>query len=207
MRKTLLIFLSVFIILISCLFIFSRRDVKDPNEIIDKLKDLKSYSCDVYIDVKNDKQNLKYEGKQYYFKGVGSRLELEEGRIFVFKDNNIYVKDSVNNLRYVTIQRPDDIFKISFIDEYLGLLYTNEAIEYSYKTKDDKEDLLIKIKVPGNNRNLKKLNLYINEVSGLPEKIIIYDIKGNEKIQIRYENFVANDKIEKELFNTDYFSH
>lgn len=205
MKKTLLIFLSISLILCSTFLSACRGKVKDPNKVTNKLKDLESYSSDVHINVNNDKQKLTYVGKQYYLRGAGSRLELEKQRVFLFKDDNIYVTDLSNGLKYSTLENAQDIFKLSFIGEYVNLLYTNEVIKYSYKTEDNNKYLLIELIIPGNNRNMSKGILYVKESNNLPEKIIICDAKGKENVEITYENFAPNSKLETELFDISNF--
>ena len=174
---------------------------KDKN-VIDHLKELKSYSCDMKITVKNDKQNVEYACKQYYSYGNGYRLEINKERNMVYKENRIYVFDKENNKAYVKNDETDDIYKLSFIGEYIGMLYTNQNINCSIRKINGIEYALIKIDIPNQNRNAKYAVMYVNEKSSEPYKLIICDENNKEKMEIGYSNFILNNNINTKLFET-----
>jgi hypothetical protein len=95
-------------------------------------------------------------------------------------------------MEYITDKNFDSVYKLSFLQEYIGLLYTDEEIRYSVQTIHDKQYQLIYLTIPGNNRNLNKAIMYVNLENGLPEKVVICDIKGNEVISFIYRNFNPN---------------
>nr|WP_275935994.1 germination lipoprotein GerS-related protein [Clostridium haemolyticum] len=120
--------------------------------------------------------------------------------MLLYKENDITVRDLNNNKQYKLDKNFDDVYKLSFIEEYIGLLYTNQDIESSFKTIKDREYQLINLTIPGNNRNLNKAILYVNLENNNPEKIAIYDIKGKEMLSFLYKNFIPNAEISEELF-------
>jgi len=201
MKKCLLLFLSLLLILGSMLLISCDKKPKDTNDITTYLKNMESYTTEMNMDVKNDKQIINYKAKQSYLQGGGYKLELNKSRVFIYKnDNKIYVSDKNNGTKYVQSKDFDEVFKLSFIGEYIGLLYTNEEIKYVSKTINNIEYTVIDLLIPGSNKNTTKALLYVNNKSMLPEKMIIYDINGKEKINITYTNFLPNVKVEPSLF-------
>jgi outer membrane lipoprotein-sorting protein len=121
--------------------------------------------------------------------------------VFIYKtDDNIYISDKNNGTKYVQSKDFDEVLKLCFIGEYIGLLYTNEEIKYEMKKVKDIEYSIINLFIPGNNKNINNALLYVNSKSMIPERLVIYDIKGNEKINITYTNFLPNVKIESSEF-------
>ena len=119
----------------------------DPNKILYFLKNLDGYSTNFIMETKNDKQTITQEGKQFYNKGQGYRLELGQDRVFIYKPDKIYVHDVKNNFKYTLDKEFNSGYKISFINEYIKLLYTNEKIKHDFKDIEGKKYQLIEISV------------------------------------------------------------
>lgn len=204
MKKKLLILFAL-ALLLSVLFSGCKKNNRDPNDVVNFIKSLNSYSTSYKMDIINDKQTITYEGKQYFDKILGYRLELGEDRVFIYKDDNIYVHDVKNNSNYILNKDFDDIYKISFINEYLKLLYTDEDIKYDFKTLDNKNFQLIYLTIPGGSREISRAVMYVNLKSYLPEIVLIYDEKGNERRRIIYKNFEPNPTLDEKLFKIQWF--
>jgi len=201
MKKRLLLFLILLFVMCFTLLISCNKKPKNNNDILTYLKNMESYTTDMNMDIKNDKQTINYKAKQSYLRGGGYKLELNNNRIFIYKtDDNIYISDKNNGTKYVQSKDFDEVFKLSFIGEYIGLLYTNEEIKYDIQKINNVEYSVINLFIPGNNKNIDKALLYVNSRTMLPEKLIIYDIKGIEKINITYTNFLTNVKVEPSEF-------
>lgn len=205
MKKKLLLVLSLLLLFSSILLISCNKKTKNADDILTFLKNMESYTTEMNMDIKNDKQTINYKAKQTYMRGGGYKLELNSNRIFIFKtDDNIYVSDKNNGRAYVQSKDFDEVFKLSFIGEYIGLLYTNEEIKYTMKNINDIEYTVVDLFIPGNNKNINNALLYVNSKSMLPERLVIYDIKGKEKINITYSKFLPNVKIEPSEFLTTF---
>ncbi|MTK12115.1 MAG: hypothetical protein F8N39_08510 [Clostridiaceae bacterium] len=150
--------------------------------------------------IENDKQTINYTGKQFYDKRYGYRFELDKNRLMVYKDNKILVKDLQSGLKYDTEKDFDSLFKLSFIGEYIGMIYTNEVVKNSSKKIGNEEYQVVHLDIPGNNKNISKAELYINKQSSMPKYVIIYDSKGKKKIDVEYSDFKVNPELQKELF-------
>lgn len=200
MKRSLMIFLvAIFIVPL----VFGGCSKKNNSEdIIYSLKDMDSYTCDVNIDFKNDRQVISTNGKQYYDKNIGYRFDLGSDRIFTYKNNSIYVNDIKNGCKYTTDMDFDSVYKLTFINEYIGLLYTNEQIKTDIKTKDNIQYLAISLVIPGGNRNMNNAELLVDMNTNLPEYLTIFDEKHNEKLSVQYSNFKADVKISSDIFRT-----
>lgn len=201
MKKTSLLLLSLLLLLSSVLFTSCNKKPQDTNDITTFLKNMDSYTTNMSMDIKNDKQTINYKAKQSYLRGGGYKLELNKNRVFIYKaDDKIYISDKNNGRSYVQSKSFDEVLKLSFIGEYIGLLYTNEEIKYTTKNVNNIEYTVINLFIPGNNKNINNALLYVNNKSMLPEKMVIYDTNGKEKINITYTNFLPNVKIEQAEF-------
>lgn len=198
-KKTIFSLLGIFaafiLIVLGAVIFTIMSKPKDINDIIGYLKEIEAYRSDIKVEVVNDMQTLLYTGQQTYKKDLGYKLDLGEGRTFIFKGDELLVVDKENQRDYKVDKAFDEVFKYSFIGEYIGLIYTNEELNFKKETINDKEFLLIDILIPGSNRNLYKGVMYVSLKDNLPKKLVIYDIKDNERIRYTYENFDCSEKV------------
>jgi len=178
------------------LFIKGRTRTLDEYNVIDSLSEIKAYKSDITIEVVNDRETNKYEGFQTYKKDIGYKLDLKDKRSFTFKGDEILVKDKENIKEYTLDKGFDEVFKYGFIGEYIGLIYTNEQLEFETETINNSECFVITTMIPGSNNNICQGSLYYDIKNNRPKKIIIYDNKGRERIIYTYENFNWTDKVE-----------
>lgn len=198
-KKPLLIFILIFVFIVIVIGCGRKNDYTEKT--IDYLKSLDSYSCDINMKIENDKQTISYTGKQFYDKRYGYRFELDKSRVLIYKDNKIFVKDLQNGLKYDTDKEFDSLFKLSFIGEYVELIYTNEVVKNSFKKVGDEEYQVIQLDIPGNNKNINKSELYVNKNENLPKYLIIYDSKGRKRVEVEYTNFKSNQELQKDIFD------
>lgn len=200
MKRSLMIFVVV-MVSISAIFVGCSKK-SSSEDIIYALKNMDSYTCDVNIDSKNDRQVVSNSGKQYYDKNVGYKFDLGSDRTFTYKNNSIYVNDIKNGSKYTTDMDFDSVYKLTFINEYIGLLYTDEQIKTSIKTKDNVQYVAINLLIPTGNRNMNTAELLVEMNTNLPKYLTIYDEKGNEKLNVTYLNFKPDVQISSEIFKT-----
>jgi outer membrane lipoprotein-sorting protein len=197
MKKKLLVLLSLLLLLSSIILTSCGEKPKDTNDITTFLKNMESYTTEMDMVVKNDKQTINYKARQSYLRGGGYKLELNKDRVFIYKtDDKIYIKDKNNGTSYTQSKDFDEVLKLCFIGEYIGLLYTNEEIKYVIKNIKDTQYTVIDLFIPGNNKNINNALLYVNTKNMIPEKLVIYDVNGKEKIEVIYTNFLPNVKVE-----------
>lgn len=202
MKRRLLVLLSLLLLLSSISLISCGKKTKDTNDITTFLKNMESYTTEMDMVVKNDKQTINYKATQSYLRGGGYKLELNKDRVFIYKtDDRIYINNKNNGTSYIQSKDFDEVLKLCFIGEYIGLLYTNEEIKYVTKNINDVQYTVIDLFIPGNNKNINNALLYVNTKKMIPEKLVVYDTKGKEKIEVIYTNFLPNVKIEESEFS------
>ncbi len=170
------------------------KNVSDEYHVIELLSEIKAYTSEVTIKIINDKETNVYEGTQKYVKDVGYKLDLNDERTFIFKGNDIEVKDNNSERQYTLEKDFDEVFKYGFIGEYIGLIYTNEELKFQKEILNDKEYFVITTLIPGSNNNLYEGSMYYDIAEYKPSEIIIYDNKHNERIIYNYKNFDWTDK-------------
>lgn len=186
---------GVLILILGVLVIKGRNNkVYDEHRVIEILNEIKAYTSEVTIKVINDKESNVYEGTQKYLKDVGYRLDLNDNRSFIFKGEDISVKDNESTRQYTLDKNFDEVFKYGFINEYIRLIYTNEELEFKKEAINDKEYFVITTLIPGSNNNLYEGSMYYDIAEYKPYKTIIYDNKHNERIIYNYKNFSWTDK-------------
>ncbi|AAK78471.1 outer membrane lipoprotein-sorting protein [Clostridium acetobutylicum] len=193
---------AVFLILVLAIFmIYYFINREHEKDIVEYLKDLKSYSCSINIEVKNGKQHIEYNGKQMYRLGSGYRLELnDKKRVMIYKENKVYVQDVENNKSYTLPLKVDDVYNMTFIGKYIGMLYTAENIKYSIKSIEGIQYALIKITIPCQNKNMSYGVLYVDLKDKCPTELKIYDVKNEERLRVQYKEFQPDPSLEDNLF-------
>ncbi|MEY8762543.1 MULTISPECIES: germination lipoprotein GerS-related protein [Clostridium] len=198
--KKLLIGIAVVFFVLLTIFLFHDRDIQNTEKIIYYLKDLDSYSCNVNIKIKNDKQQISYSGRQYYDSRYGERFDLDRDRVIVYSGNRIFVKNTDNSDKYSMKKNFNSLFKFCFIGEYISLLYTNEKIDNSFKKINDLQYQVVHLDIPGNNKNINRAELYIDLKHNIPTYLKIFDSTGRNRIEVEYTDFKANVEMNADIF-------
>ncbi|MFR1709005.1 MAG: germination lipoprotein GerS-related protein [Clostridium sp.] len=193
---TLVSVIAIALIVIASLLMKGKTEALDEYNAIDTLKEIRAYKSNITIEVINDRESNKYEGVQTYKRGIGYKLDLNDNRSFTFKGDEILVKDRESTREYTLNKEFDEVFKYGFIGEYIGLIYTNEELEFSTETINNQEYFIIKTLMPGSNNNIYSGSLYYDIENCVPKKIIIYDNNRRERIIYTYENFNWTDKVD-----------
>ncbi|MHC1685741.1 MAG: germination lipoprotein GerS-related protein [Clostridiaceae bacterium] len=204
MKRKLIIILVILIALLGGLFykfIYLKIAPKNPETILSDLKELKSYSSDIHLELKNSKQTIEENCKQSYMENVGYRLDIGNDRVWTFLKDKSVVKDLTNSKIYETEKDFDVLYKYTFVNQYINLLFSNEEYEISSEEENGKKFMVVTLSIYGESVNLKKGALYIDEKTKLPYKLLIFNEKDSQVVEVKYENFVANPKINNDVFD------
>lgn len=180
----------IFIILIFILFFlfFNYKNQKLGNTII-KLSEEKiienilsgklNYEAEVKVKVYSNKNENEYmlkiaeSGENSIIEGIGendiSGLKIEK------KDGNLTIKNTK--------------LKLDKIYEDYKEITDNTLFLNSFSKENDKityEEDIVKITLVNNNRYIKYKELYLDEDTGVPKKLVIKDSSNNPKIIIEY---------------------
>lgn len=190
------------------LFITSCKSVdiiNTPEEGFNYVKSIKNYIADIKITFKNARNEESILFKQYSNSNNQYRLDLEGDRSYIYKDDKIYVKDIKNGVDYLVEEKFDEIYRYTFLNEYIKLIYSMDEVEYFEEVYDygdsKKSYYLAKVNIPTNNLNIKEAILYLDSEKLIPSKLVIYDSKGEQRVLIEYSTFDILEEIDGNLFN------
>ncbi len=184
-------------------FYFYNRPGREEasQEFLDYLRFLDCYSTDLEYRIYNNKGVFSEKASLLYHKDKGYRLTLENNRIYTYKGNKILVNDLDNGKSYELKSTFDEFYKWAFLKSFIELIYTNEEVEKYSINKEGKKYLFIELYIPQGNENLDKGILMISPESRAPEKLSIYDYKGELKAEIIYNNFHFEKDLDEAIFN------
>lgn len=163
-----------------------------PENILDKLSNIDSYSTKVTYIVKNSRAEFKEEGL-IEFNGDNETKITLENRMEIFKDGKIYMKYIDENKNYSVSEDFDNFYQFMFINYLSRFLNEENNVTYSYETIENIEYLVIDYLLLSGNQNFYKEKLYIDIKNKKPFKAIIYDKNNAEKLNIGYSEFIKGN--------------
>ena len=164
-------------------------ELNRPENILDKLSNIDSYSTKVTYIVKNSRAEFKEEGL-IEFNGDNETKITLENRMEIFKDGKIYMKYIEN---YSVSEDFDNFYQFMFINYLSRFLNEENNVTYSYETIENIEYLVIDYLLLSGNQNFYKEKLYIDIKNKKPFKAIIYDKNNAEKLNIGYSEFIKGN--------------
>lgn len=167
-------------------------ELNRPENILDKLSNIDSYSTKVTYIVKNSRAEFKEEGL-IEFNGDNETKITLENRMEIFKDGKIYMKYIDENKNYSVSEDFDNFYQFMFINYLSRFLNKENNVTYSYETIENIEYLVIDYLLLSGNQNFYKEKLYIDIKNKKPFKAIIYDKNNAEKLNIGYSEFIKGN--------------
>ena len=167
-------------------------ELNRPENILDKLSNIDSYSTKVTYIVKNSRAEFKEEGL-IEFNGDNETKITLENRMEIFKDGKIYMKYIDENKNYSVSEDFDNFYQFMFINYLSRFLNEENNVTYSYETIENIEYLVIDYLLLSGNKNFYKEKLYIDIKNKKPFKAIIYDKNNAEKLNIGYSEFIKGN--------------
>ncbi len=169
-----------------------------------KLFELKSFKCTVEMNIYNNKNTTRYVVSQYYLHPGKSRVEVVSPE---------YLKGltAVSNGRYVAVVNPDAGANNSYSADNLAVLTGNNTFLTEFfsnyvKSEDSKVSIknnkyVLSTIISNGNAYMDRATLIVNP-AGQPESLKILDGKGETKMTLIYKEFVANPKLDINLFES-----
>lgn len=200
MKKIIVFFILFLFIVVSCKI----EKIENPEQAFDYVKGIKNYVSDVRITFKNERSEESVFLRQYSCSNGSYRLDLEEERIYIYKDNKIFVKDLENNREYFLDKNFDEVYKYTFLNEYIKLIYSMDQVRYfkeSYGEGDQIKNFYgAEVNLPINNLNINSAILYLDIEKCSPVKLEIFDINKDVRILVEYLTFETLGDIDSQLF-------
>lgn len=195
-KKIILLFFSFFLF-ISC----KENRIENSEQAFDYLKGIKNYISDVRVTFKNGRNEESILIKQYSSSKNAYRLDLQNDRSFIYKDDKIYVRDIKNKLGYFIDENFDEIYKYCFLNEYIKLIYSMDEVKYFEEDYGQGKNYGTKVNLPTNNLNVSYGVLYLDGEKYIPTRLEIFDNMDKQRILIEYLNFNVLDEIDFSVFD------
>lgn len=203
MKKKIIISLLLLIPFISIvlIIIFRVNFLPDNEDIIRKLKNIKCYETKVEYIVKNSKGEEREDTIQYYSDEEGVRIDFEDGKTKVYKEDGIYVKDSADSNEYVIDEGMDILHSLAFMNKILSYPLKSDSIKEGQEEWGDRIYIQVDTELFLGNEHFDTARIFINKKTKTPIGIIVYDKDGNDSLRIIYDDFKEVKEVDKEIFN------
>lgn len=199
-KKLLLMFLVSVPVVIIIVVILFRVNVEPTNEeIINSLKNINAYESNIEIRVKNSRDEESQELKTYYLKDIGGRIDFEDERTKVYRDNKILVKDNISNKEYYINEEMDDLYSLTFLNKLLDYPINSEDLREGQEEWGETEYLEFTNELFLKNDNLYKVKVFIDKQQAIPIGAIIYDKNNKDRVRILYKNFIKLKELDENL--------
>ncbi len=192
-RENILLFilLAICIIFVCGILIYKKNiDLNTPENILNKLSNINSYSTKITYVVKNSRGEFKEEGLIEFNKDDGTKITLSN-RVETFKNEKIYIDYIEDNKSYEVSEDFDNFYQFMFINYISKFLNEENNVIYSYETIENMEYFIVEYLLLSGNQNFYKEKLYIDIKNKIPLKAIIYDKNGVERLNISYSEFIT----------------
>lgn len=180
----------------------------DYATIQEKIINMESYSSNgnvKYISNKGEtvydiKQSVRKDGK-YIIETINP--ESVAGSIILF-DGNIVWQYNPKLDSKISVGDKDklerkEISIFAFLENHLK----SKDIAMQTSNVDDEVYIILEAKIPSGNKYFSTEKLWLNNKTKSPEKLIIYDSEGKERVVLTFENFEYNPKLTDEMFNVE----
>ena len=187
MKKKIIIILLLAVPFISILFIIFFRGVLMPSneEIIEGLKNINGEEIE--------------ETKQWYSADKGVRVEFGDEVTKIYKDEKIYVKDTINDNEYELEQDMDIVHPLAFINNILAYPIREGSISEGQEEWGDTIYIKADVELFLNNIYFNKATIFIDKKNRVPIGIVVYDREDRYVLKIIYEQFEEVQKIDDSL--------
>lgn len=183
-------------------------DTDEYANIQDKLVNMESYSCEAEVTFYSNKGENKYTINQQakndgrYFLETTSPDSVK-GNIILF-DGNMLWQYNPNLDSKISVGDKDkmerkEICLFTFLENYLK----SKDVALETANIDESIYTILEAKIPGGNKYFDSEKLFINNETKAPERLVIYDTEGKERVLVTYNNFVYNPEIEDSKFNVE----
>lgn len=194
--KIQLIIILIIVSLVSIFALYQKVFKETPENIMSKFKKIKSYKCNVEYTIRNPRGET---SRKAVLESKGENeilLKFTDGMIQQYKNKNMILSNENNNEKFVLDKSFDKFYKLSFIEYMRELFIENgEDLKVTYNNQDNLGFLEVEYKIYDNSKELNRCKLFVSTKTCAPEKLIIYDDTNNERVIVKYENFVVGKNI------------
>jgi outer membrane lipoprotein-sorting protein len=203
MRKIMLFLIITAVITAICGC--EKADGDNYQKIQKSLMEMTAYKCESDIKYITQKGETSYSAVQYALKDGKYRVETTspeklKGVTIVYDGNLMWQYNPVSDskLSVKSSGKKPQLILFTFLDNMVKSRETDVETE--------KPETVFEASIPGENKLEYSEKLWVNNETGLPVKMIIYDKDGNERMIVSYKSFEFNPNIDEKIFTLDNIS-
>ena len=177
------------------------KQKKNFGEAGRRLLKLEAYTCDVVMKVTNNRSTMEYRLKHSYKSPDKYRVEVLaprelQGQVTIYNGHSSYIYHPGINQYFVTEDFSGSMEYNSFIGSFMEHIRKAGEIRISYEKYGDKECIVAEFEIPEPNRYMHFEKLWIDRSEIVPLRAEIYGSDGKTYVEISYDNFVYNPRLE-----------
>ena len=202
-KKGVFIFIAILLIIITTIFLIIFNNKEDKNlkigknttsqEIVNYILSIKSYECNIEVEVNSNKNINRYIIKQSYIEDGEITQEVIEpsniqGVKIIKKEGNLIIENTSLSLTKI-IENYQEITENNLdLQTFIQNYKENEKSKFS----EEDNQIIMETTLKEDNKYTKYKKLYISKETGKPLKMEIKDINQNTLIYIIYNEININ---------------
>ncbi len=196
MKKSIVAFVIILMIaLVSC----GKNNHNDYSRIYESYSHINSYTAKIKVSVKSENKVTVYTAKQSFLSPQMYRLDytsdIMEGISCVLKDDKLYYKNKEGDVTEFNGYIPHEKYYI-FLNDFFERYCKSEEAKSLAKGKYT----VLTLKENGENPHRAYMELYVDKEYE-PKKLITYNDKGENVIQVEFLEFKLNTKLSEKNFS------
>ena len=200
---------SYFLLVFALSFTLCGCSGKFSPPTVDKMKkelnSLASYQCDVKMSVTNNRSTNDYVMKHYYKKAGKYRIEIAspeelKGQVTIYDGSSAYVFHPGIAQYLVTQNFIASMEHYAFAGAFLEHLEQDAGVRYAREKVGDKLYFVMEFDIENGSMYMQKEKIWFDVQELTPWKAEIYDKDGKATVQVYYDNFIMNPKLDDKLF-------
>lgn len=181
---------------------------KPDKDALTRLNEMESYKAGAEVTYISNKGENTFSTIQYAKKDGRYRIETlapkeYEGTALVYDGKLVWQKTQDGGGRIkVTSNSPERALLLlySFLDNHERSM---ENAVVTTSSSPGKNVTVLEADIPGGSSSLAHEKLWIDNESGAPQRLTVYNAEGNEKIVVKFSDFRYNEKIEDSVFSVN----
>lgn len=178
-------FISIMLVIM-----FRHTFMPKAENIVESVKNLKSYNSIVEYTIKNSRGEYTNKAHINYCKDE-MKIDFGEDLTKIYKDDKIIMKYNKKGEVYEVGRDMDIVYPMAFLSEIFKSPIT--SISEGQEEWGDLKYIKIELNLEDMNKHLDRATLYINKKDKTPILIKMFDDKSNQRVNIEYREFSKKD--------------
>jgi len=204
--KKLILFLTVIAVALSFSGCFFDKTGSTHEKVQKMLTELESYEAETTITRISNKGENTYGAKQWYLISGEYKMEITSpddvaGNYTIYNGSKVcQYNPKMNTAVAIEVeenQARNELFLGQFIKNYLK---SEEVAIHVVENLEEGTSTVLEAIIPGSYKYTATEKLWIDNKTILPTRLVIYDIDGNERYIVEYNEFVYNNDIDPKVF-------